>query len=647
MDFQKTMIDSIFKYILLFVILIGLILLACSTKSIDQVQKYSVEQLRSMKEAPSLAKMVQAGDLPPLVERLPEDPLVVEPRSEPGLYGGAWHFDIISRRDVNLVYHISTPCFVMWTQDGIHTKPYFCKDFKMTDAGRVWTFHLRKGVRWSDGHPFTSEDVRFWYEDDAMNRDITPTPKMELQIGREFGRIEIRDDYTFRVIFPTRFEGFPQTMTSIVLFYVPGHYLKQFHEKYADPEELQQKMRKAGMKKWSELYLKMDRWYDGFYNPDRPTMRPWMLSPERGSPNTFEFIRNPYFWAVDTEGRQLPYIDRIIVHIASNDQVLAMKTIAGDFDFQWRRLDFKDYPLLKENEERHDYRLLTWPQDRGSDIALYINYNCNHPIVGPLLRERHFRIALSVSIDREELNLLFYRNVGVPRQVTAAEITPFYNPELAKKYARYDVDQANLLLNELGLNQRDGEGFRLDERGNPILLFLETSDLNRVDILQIVSEYWRAVGIKTEVRIVEGSLLTRRTQSAQIMIQARPHGSFDRRLQSRSDYIAPMFGLWRNSIGKHGEEPTPLFKEMIRLGDEIIRNDPDDQIELFEERYRLFAENVWMIGLVGEVPALLAKKNYFMNVPEKALYSYSRGRRLQLTNPEQYWIDPVKKGVSN
>jgi len=372
-------------------------------------------------------------------------------------------------------------------------------------------------------------------------------------------------------------------------------------------------------------------------------MRPWMLSKNVSSPNTFEFVRNPYYWAVDTEGRQLPYIDKIMVTIASNDQVLAMKTIVGDFDFQWRRLDFKDYPLLKENEKKHNYKLLTWPQDRGSDIALYINYNCNHPVVGPLLRERKFRIALSLAINREEINLLFYKNIGVPRQATAAEISPFYVPEYAEAYAQYDVEQANRLLDELELTERNKDGFRLDKNGASIYLFLETSDLNKVDILQIVTEYWQEIGIKSEVRVVEGSLLIQRTQSAKVMIQARPHGSFDRRVQSRSDYIAPLYGLWRNTIGQQGEEPTPVFKKIISIGNMYKKSNIERQMELYKQLNKLFAENIWIIGLVGEVPAILAKKSYFMNVPEKSLYSYARGRRLQLTLPEQYWIDPVKK----
>lgn len=627
----------------IFISLLTLIV-GCSSVSKDEsANNISIEEILSMKESPMLQALVKAGELLPLDERLPEDPLVIEPYDKPGTYGGTWHFDVINRRDINLVYHVTNPSFLRWDRDGVHVVPHFCKDYKVSEDGHVWTFNLRRGVKWSDSHPFTTEDVRFWYEDDAMNRDINPTPKMELQIGNKFGRIEIVDDYSFQVIFPDTFKGFYQNMISIALFYVPSHYLKRFHINYADKEVLEQRMREAGVKKWSELYIKMDRWYEGYFDPDRPTMRPWMLSKNVSSPNTFEFVRNPYYWAVDTEGRQLPYIDKIMVTIASNDQVLAMKTIVGDFDFQWRRLDFKDYPLLKENEKKHNYKLLTWPQDRGSDIALYINYNCNHPVVGPLLRERKFRIALSLAINREEINLLFYKNIGVPRQATAAEISPFYVPEYAEAYAQYDVEQANRLLDELELTERNKDGFRLDKNGASIYLFLETSDLNKVDILQIVTEYWQKIGIKSEVRVVEGSLLIQRTQSAKVMIQARPHGSFDWRVQGRADYIAPLYGLWRNTIGQQGEEPTPVFKKIISIGNMYKKSDIKRQMELYKQLNKLFAENIWIIGLVGEVPAILAKKSYFMNVPEKSLYSYARGRRLQLTLPEQYWIDPAKK----
>jgi peptide/nickel transport system substrate-binding protein len=591
-----------------------------------------------------LAKKVVAGELPPLSERLPDEPLVIPPYRQDGVYGGTWRFDVIHRRDVNLVYHISNPSFLRWDRDGIHTVPHLCKGYEVSEDGRVWTFHLRKGVKWSDGQPFTIEDVRFWYHDDTMNRDINPTPRPELQISGKFGEIRIIDDLTFQVAFPDTFKSFYQNMTSYILFYSPSHYMKQFHVDYADSAGLERRIRAVGVKKWSELFKRMERWYDGFYNPDLPTMRPWMLAKGRSSPNTFVFVRNPYYWAVDAHGRQLPYIDSIMVQVVSNDQVLAMKTIAGDFDFQWRRLDFKDYPLLKENEEQHNYTLLTWPQDRGSDATLYLNYTCTHPVVGPLLRDRRFRVALSQAINRDELNLLFYKNIGVSRQATAAEVTPFFVPEYAQAYAAYDPSEANRLLDEMGLTSRDKSGYRLSPSGESFFLFIETSDLNRVDLLQIVCEHWRTVGINAEVRVTEGSLLTTRTQSGEIMVQARPLGSFNPPANwTRSDYIAPLFGLWHNTVGLQGEKPTKEFQRLHWLEERRRKSDVDEEIEIMKQVYKLYAANIWAIGLVGEVPALLARKHYFMNVPDKSLYSYARGRRLQLSLPEQYWMDPTRR----
>ncbi|UCD39056.1 MAG: ABC transporter substrate-binding protein [Fidelibacterota bacterium] len=610
----------------------------------EKAAPVSLEELRKLKESPMLAKQVAAGQLPPLEERLPVNPLVVEPWDEPGVFGGAWHFDVINRRDINLVYHISNPSYLQWDREADDLFPYLCESYEVQDDGRIWTFHLREGVKWSDGERFTTEDVRFWYEDDAMNRDINPTPLAELRVGHDFGQIRIVDEYTFQVVFPDTNRGFYKSIPSIILFYAPSHYLRQFHARYADEEELNKEIKKAGIKKWSELYKRMNRWYDGYYNPDLPSLRPWLISKNRRSPNTAVFVRNPYYWMVDTDGRQLPYIDSVVVHITSNQQVLAMKTIAGNFDFQWRRLDFKDYPLLKENEERHNYTLLTWPQDRGSDVTLYLNYNCTHPIVGPMFRERSFRLALSLAIDRTELNLLFYKNIGVPRQATAAENTPYYVPEYAEAYAHYDPAEANRLLDGLGLTQRDKNGFRLSRDGEPLYLFIETSDLNEVDLLHIVCEHWRAVGVNAEVKVMEGSLLTSRTQSAEIMILARALGSFNPPTGlTRSNYIAPLYGLWNSTLGIQGEEPSPEFKELNELGERVKVSDLVEEIQVMKQIYKLYAENIWAIGLVGEIPALLAKKNYFMNVPEKSLYSYARGRRLQMTMPEQYWIDPTQR----
>jgi peptide/nickel transport system substrate-binding protein len=637
---------SAIKHTLFLIIAATAILnLSCSeSKPGTVIDVASFEKLRSLRESPILAELVQKKELPPLSERLPEEPLVVEPQNEAGVHGGVWRFDITRRRDVNLVYHIGNPSFLRWNLDATRPVPHFCKDYNVSDDGKIWTVYLRKNVRWSDGHPFTVEDVRFWYEDDALNTDINPIPKEELQVGGQFGIVEIIDDYTFRVVFPDSNKSFFRKLMKIVLFYAPSHYLKQFHVKYADPEKLEQEMVKSGVKKWSELYKKKSRWYLGFLNPDCPSMRPWLLSEGRGSPDTYEFVRNPYYWAVDPDGKQLPYIDRVLVKLSSNEEVLAMNTIAGAFDFQWRRLNFKDYPLLKENADKKKYELLAWPQDRCSDITLYVNQNCVHPTIGPLLGNRDFRIALSLAINREELNLLFYRNVGKPRQATAAEATPYFNPEFASSYAGYEFVRANQILDDLGLIKRDKNGYRVDESGETILILIETSSSgNVIDILQIVTEYWQKIGILADIKVIEGSLLTERTKSAQVMIQARPMGSFNPPLSgtiASGNYIAPRAGLWYNTVGKEGEEPSEDLLKLIRLAERRQKSDLSEEVDVMMRIYKSYAENVWAIGLVGEVPALLAKKYYFRNVPNKTLYSFARGRRLRHTLPEQYWIDP-------
>jgi len=627
------------------VAVVAIISLQCADDRPENVFDFSTfENLRKRQESPMLTHLVLQGKLPPVTERLPEESLIIEPLNEAGVHGGVWRFDITRRRDVNLVYHIGNPSFLRWNRDTKLPVPHFCKDYEVSEDGKIWTIYLRRGVKWSDGHPFTSEDVRFWYEDDALNRDINPIPKEELQVGHQFGQVEIIDDFAFRVVFPVSNRSFFRELIKIVLFYTPSHYLKQFHVKYANPVKLQQEMKNAGVKKWSELYKKKSRWYLGFLNADCPSMRPWLLTQRKGSPDTYEFVRNPYYWVVDTDGKQLPYIDRILVKLSSNEEVLAMNTIAGAFDFQWRRLNFKDYPLLKENTTRKNYELLTWPQDRCSDITLYINQNCVNPVAGPILRKIKFRAALSKAINREELNLLFYRSVGTPRQATAAEATPFFMPEYAQVYANYDLEGANKLLDELGLVKRNENGFRVDENGETILILIETASTGSViDILQIITEYWQKIGILADIKVIEGSLLIERTKSAQVMIQARPMGSFNPPLSvaiSSANYIAPRAGLWYNTNGKQGEKPGEELLKLIRLAEQRKSSNLLEEIEVMKQIYKSYAENIWAIGLVGEVPALLAKKHYFRNVPELSLYSFARGRRLRHTLPEQYWIDP-------
>src|SRR5215472_5558559 len=286
------------------------------------------------------------------------------------------------------------------------------------DEGRVFTLHLRPGQKWSDGQPFTSDDFRYWFEDIAGNKELSPGGlPIQMMVGGEPPKFEVIDETTVRFTWSQPNPLFLPALAGAdpLFIYAPAHYLKQFHEKYADKDKLAALVKDAGVRNWAALHTKR---YSPYKNddPKLPSLDPWVLKTKLPA-DRIVFERNPYYYRVDGAGHQLPYVDRVIFNIADS-QIIPAKTGAGESDLQARYLRFDDYTFLKAGEADGNYKVLLWRTGPGSQLALYPNLNAKDETWRKLMRDVRFRRALSLAIDRHELNQALYFGLAIEGQNT-------------------------------------------------------------------------------------------------------------------------------------------------------------------------------------------------------------------------------------
>ena len=408
---------------------------------------------------------VAAGKLPPLAQRLPQTPLVLDikrPDWSPGRYGGDLRTLVAKDRDIRtmVVYGYSR---LVGYDENLRLVPDILE--RVDNVGdRVFTLHLRRGHKWSDGHPFTTADFRYFWEDVANNPELSRfgLPQI-LQVGGRGPRFEVLDDTTVRFSWD---EPNPQFLPALagpspLYIYRPAHYLRQFHPRYVGLEKANAVAVAAGSRNWAGYHQKQDEQYR-FDNPDLPTLEPWINTTPLPS-TRFVLVRNPYFHRVDAQGRQLPYIDRVIVGV-TDDKLIPAKAGAGDVDLQARYLRFDNYTFLKQGERQNGYRVLLWEKALGSQIALYPNLNVEDPEWRRLMRDVRFRRALSLAINRHEINQVVFFGLGREAGNTVVPRSPLYRPEFRSAWSGYDVKSANALLDAIGLTKRDASGLRLPAR---------------------------------------------------------------------------------------------------------------------------------------------------------------------------------------
>jgi peptide/nickel transport system substrate-binding protein len=601
-------------------------------------------------EAPALAKLVATGQLPPLAQRLPEHPRVLAADAE-AAYGGELRMLIGTLKDMKLAFVYGYARLVGFDRT-FRLVPDILERFEIAEGGRSFTFFLRKGHRWSDGAPFTSADFAYWWNHVANNDELSPGgPPASLRVDGEMPRVKFPDTWTvqFRWSKPNNLFLPDQAGAYPTILFRPAHYLKQFHGAFTNPDALRKLARAEGRRNWAALHNKKDAMYV-MDNPDLPTLQPWR--PTVGPPaQQFVAERNPYFHRVDERGRQLPYIDRLVMTLVEK-AVIPVKTSTGEADLQARYLSFDQVPFLRKNERLAGYRVYLWNTGVPSTVALYPNFNTNDPVMRKLFHDRRFRQALSLGVNRNEINQILYYGLGLPGQNTVLR-SPIGHEEPRMAYARFDLAQANRLLDEIGLTGRDSRGYRLRPDGGRLDIIVETSgdSTEHTDVLELVKDTWSELGIELLSRPSQLEVFRRRVFSGEAMMSAY-EGNFGFGLPTPDmspDWLAPVseqqlqwpkWGAYYQSKGREGEPPTlPAARHLVELYQRwLVSSDPGERARIWAEMLDLNAEEVFTIGVVGGTLQPIVVKNGLRGIPAKGIYSWDPGSHFGIYNPDTfYW----------
>jgi len=598
-------------------------------------------------EPPMLRAEVFAGKLPPLEKRLPQPPLVVNAESA-GKHGGTLNSLVGRSRDTRLLVVYGYARLVGYDRD-LNLMPDLLESFEVKD-GRIFTLKLRKGHRWSDGHPFTTEDFRYYWEDVANHKELSPAgPPTDLLVDGQQPKFEVLSDTVVRYSWHKPNPQFlPRLAGASPLFiYRPAHYLKPLHKKYSE------KVRKAdaegtAKRKWSAVHNRADN-LNAADNPDLPTLQPWMNTTKPPA-DRFVAVRNPYFHRVDQNGLQLPYIDRFVLAVA-DPKLIPAKTGAGEADLQARDVNFNNYTFLKQGEKNNGYRTLLWRPGKGSHFALFPNLNVNDPVWRALLRDVRFRRALSLAIDRSLVNQVLYFGLGIESNNTVLPQSPLFRESYRDRWARYDRKQASQLLDQIGL-RKGRDGIRRLPDGRPLEIIVETAgeSSEQTDVLELIRETWREVGIKLFSKPSQREAFRNRVFSGETVMSvwsglenglATPDSSPDElAATSQSQQQWPKFGQYVETGGKSGEPvDIPEVKELDRLyrvwSEARTRNDRE---RAWHAMLELHAEQQFVIGVISGVPQPVVARDTLMNVPERGFYNWDPGAFFGIYRPDTFWF---------
>jgi peptide/nickel transport system substrate-binding protein len=568
-----------------------------------------------------------------------------------GKPGGELHTLVGRAKDTRLMVVYGYARLVGYTEQ-LELVPDILKDVDVED-GRSFTLHLRKGHRWSDGEPFTSEDFRYWWEDVANNQALNPTgPPPELFVDGEPAKVEFPDPLTVRYSWskPNPFFLPALAQATPLFIYMPAHYLKQFHERYADPKKLAAMVEETQARDWAQLHGRHDDMYK-FENPDLPTLQPWRLTTPPPA-ERFVFERNPYFHRVDSQGQQLPYIDRVVLDVV-DDKLIPVKTGAGETDLQSRGLFFKHYTFLKESEKRSGLVTYLWQTARGAHLALYPNLNATDEVWRKLFRDVRFRRALSLAVDRDEINEILYFGLGHGGNNTVLPKSPLYKPEYRDEWADFDLAKANALLDEIGLDQRRSDGVRLLPDGRPAELVVETAgeDTEQTDVLELVEETWAKIGIKIHSKPLQREMFRNRVFSGETLmsiwyglengIPSADMSPAEFAPTDQNQLQWPMWGQYYQTKEQAGEPPDlPEAAELLDLFEQWRgAASTDERRKIWERMLAIYSSELYSIGLISGILQPVAVRQTLRNVPAEAVYNWEPGAQFGIYRPDTFWFD--------
>lgn len=605
------------------------------------------------REIPALQADVRSGKLPAMANRLPYQPYILDLKSlelKSGQYGGTWNMLLARAKDIRLMSVYGYARLVGYNKD-LKLHADILERVEQID-GHTFTLHLRKGHKWSDGHPFTTEDFRYYWEDMANNKVMSPHgPSAKFLVNGKPPRVDIIDKHTIRYAWEAPNPYFLPALAAArpLLIYRPAHYLKQFHATYQEKDKLAELVKTEKRRDWRDLHFSKDRLYRSD-NVDLPTLQPWINTTPPPS-ERFVFKRNPYYHRVDNSGRQLPYIDNVVIQIASAALIPA-KVGTGESDLQARALEFKNFTFLKAGEKRNNYKVLLWKTGKGSQLALFPNLNVKDPVWRKLLLNANVRRALSLAIDRAEINEAVFFGFGLEGNNTVLPDSPLYKDEYREQWASFDLEKANELLDAAGLQNRGSDGYRLLPDGRVMEIIVETAgeDSERADVLRLITETWKKAGVKLITKPTRRETLRQRVLAGETIMSV--FFGIDNGLATSdtpptemvpnddTDLQWPKWGAYELTNGQSGEPPSlPEVKRLMDLY-KAWNSATDDagRERVWHEILQIHAENVFSIGIVASVPQPVIARTTFQNVPKVGLYNWDPGAHFGIHHPDAFWV---------
>ncbi|WP_147915372.1 ABC transporter substrate-binding protein [Ruania zhangjianzhongii] len=600
-------------------------------------------------ESPMLTERVDAGDLPSLEERLPAEPMVVEPWDGPGAFGGTLHRAQTDVADAGVMQSFAGVGLLEWDWDAAGAVPSIAAEFEKNETNTQFTFRLREGMKWSDGEPFTSEDLMFTITDYLSNETTIPTaPFWFSDGGNTRPSAEAPDELTVVITYTEPFSLFEKYMCHPAVSYQflkPKHYLSQFHPDYADPEEVDAATSEAGFDSWDQYFADRDNWWT---NPERPVLGAYLVtSSANAQSGTAALERNPYYWKTDPDGRQLPYVDEIQVQVLAQD-ALDLRAANGDLDFQGHFLGYNTAQVYLQNAESKGFEMLRW-QPVGTLASICLNLSHQNDVLRELFLDVEFRRALSLGIDREEMNSTLVGDLGTIAQPIPTENSEYFVEGTGQNAIEFDPDEANRILDDLGLTMGT-DGVRQRPDGEPlalVLMYVESSaGISPADAYGMVRRNWADIGVKLDLRPVDGGLYGELRGSNDFDIDGTTIPTDDFDLEpvwfiptASNSHSAPGYGGWYASAGAEGMEPPQDIKDLMDRWDDLRTAETDeDRIAAGQAITSQHEEQIYAIGLVALpfTPVIVAGDLHNVRDDEPQL-SYYKGRE-GITKPEQIYF---------
>ncbi len=587
--------------------------------------------------------------------------LVLTPKNEVGTYGGTLYaaFPTGYRGQAYQTLGFYEP-ILGWNDDLSEQVPNLVEAMEVSEDNMTYKFTIREGLKWSNGDPVTTADVLYQYEDVWQNEMLSTAPPTTYVVNGELCKLNVIDERTFELTFasPNLFLVYSLCLQGDTdSLFQPSNYLKQFNNKYVDEEELTKMAADEGYEDYVKLYSAKGSWLD---NPECPTLYAWKLDSVSDDNLVRNFSRNPYYFKEDTAGNQLPYIDNVQVEYVDNSETLKLKVMSGEVDYIYAPTGetFTEWPTLAQNAEAGDYRLILASGDYPGIFDVMPNVSNQDPQKGQLLASKDFRVALSLAINRQEIIDLLVTVAdfkGVPANYCVVEDSPYYNEKLATEYTEYDPDQANALLDELGLTARDDAGYRLGPDGQPLSFTLSIPTYNDlwVDGGMMIADYWKAVGLNVEAKALAPDIWNemRTANELEMTILATGAGGMKVLNTNHVNAYACVAANWYTtwgigfanyivSNGENGVEPPQFVYDLNNLRDQVLTaGSLEEAGAKLGELLDCFAEAFPFMGICRPLPQFIVCTNRLKNTPENGdawvTFTFGVGGNV---NPCQFYI---------